>query len=245
MTAVAATEAEAVLVAEAEAASVAVADVDAVVAADDLSATEDATQDDSAADSADDSADSKDGSEDRAPESTHEGAPGAAQPPVASRGFLAGRGPLLAVVLVCVVLAGLGAWQGWRLHTLQVLQSDRAAATAATERLAVSLTTISARSSEQDIKNLLDGTTGSLKDQIAQSSDSLSQVLQTNGVTSTGTVVQTGVISLADAKASVLVAVDASVTSTTASAVLRHYRMRASVTKVGDRWLVSDMAFVP
>jgi Mce-associated membrane protein len=150
---------------------------------------------------------------------------------------------LVVLTVLAVLLVAAGCWLGLRSRDQSRTAQDGRAAQAAARDVAGQLTTISSSSSDRNVAALLAGSTGSLKEQIAQSATSLQQVLAAGGVSSKGSVVGTGLSSLSGRQAVVLVAVDARLTSPKGQSVTRQYRMTAKVSRVGKRWLVSDLEF--
>lgn len=113
---------------------------------------------------------------------------------------------------------------------------------------AVNLTTISYHTALRDVDRILSGSTGALRQQFTEERSHFPSVLTADKSVSQGTVLSSALASLTDAKAQVLVAVDASVSTTQGTAakptsVLKHYRMVMQLKPVHGRWLVSDVAF--
>ncbi|MFF3572712.1 hypothetical protein ACFYXQ_33580 [Nocardia jiangxiensis] len=120
-----------------------------------------------------------------------------------------------------------------------------AAVLAAARRMVVDLTTLNRTSVEPDITRILAETTGSFRDQFTHQADTFRQVIGKGAVTSTGSVVESGLISADDGQAQVLVASTSTVQNSDApNGQQRVYRMKVSVQHVGDEWLVSNVEFV-
>jgi len=97
-----------------------------------------------------------------------------------------------------------------------------------------------------DMNRLLGETTGAFQDQFTQQEKLYSKLLNDSQVSSTGTVVQAGVEGIQLGKATVLVAAVAEVKNNAVpDGQHRVYRMRVSLKRDGDRWLVSNMELVP
>lgn len=125
----------------------------------------------------------------------------------------------------------------------------RAAAAAAARAEALNVTTIRYQTADADLRRILAGATGKLRAQFAEEQPHFADTLAQDKSRSEGNVLAVGVVNSSAAKgtAQVVVAVDATVTTTGASgreqSVLKHYRMVMRVVRTGGRWLVSDIAF--
>lgn len=147
-----------------------------------------------------------------------------------------------------VLLAGLLVFGGceaadWRQHSVDT--ANREAVLAAARKEVLALTTISSRTSQDDIALLLDGATKDFRAEFAEQADNFRKALQSGEVTSTGTVTSAGISSFRDTKAEVLVAASGTVTNKASKQPQpRNYRLRLGMEKVGDRWLVASLEFV-
>jgi Mce-associated membrane protein len=153
-------------------------------------------------------------------------------------------GLLTLLVVVALVLAGGTGWLGLQLRRHADWNTRSKAAEAVSDTVVGLLWTVSPNTSQDVFAELLANSTGSLKSQMSQSAGTFQQVLAAQKVSSAGSIVQTGVNRLHGRTASVLVAVNATITDSAGRASIRQYRMRAAVQKVGPRWLVSDLEFV-
>ncbi|QUQ71123.1 hypothetical protein [Kutzneria sp. CA-103260] len=123
---------------------------------------------------------------------------------------------------------------------------NRESALQVARQVAVDLTTVSKDTAQGDVNRLLDVATGSFKDQFAQQADVFRKVVQQASVTSRGSVAEAGVSSVDGDTVTVLAAVSATVQNADApSGEQRQYRMKMQLQHDGDRWLVSDLEFVP
>ena len=156
----------------------------------------------------------------------------------------AGRRLPAALVVAALVLGALTAWAWNQAQDAGRLGSDRQAAEAAARQEVLALTTVSKATVNSSLEKLRLGAAEPLASDIAQSSSALQQVLTAQDVSSEGVIVESGVSSIDDDSAVVLVAADATVSSASAAPAVRHYRLSARMTRSGDRWLVSDLAFV-
>lgn len=124
--------------------------------------------------------------------------------------------------------------------------SARAAALAAARQQVVNILTIDPKTLDTDISRLLDGATGEFKRDFAGQRALFVEMVTTDKVRSTGDISSAGTESFSNSKATVLVAAH----STVKNAKLpkgepRDYRFRVSLTYIDDRWLVSQVEFVP
>ncbi|AHI01067.1 hypothetical protein GCM10010174_13290 [Kutzneria viridogrisea] len=156
------------------------------------------------------------------------------------------RAALAALCLVVAGLTSLGTVLWLQVGDANAAEQTRLAAVQAARQVAVNLTTVSKDSAQQDVQRLMDSATGSFRDQFGEQAEVFRKVLQQADVTSQGTVREAGVSSADADSAVVLAAVSATVKNTDApTGEQRQYRMRMHLTKDGDRWLVSDLEFVP
>ena len=133
-----------------------------------------------------------------------------------------------------------------RLNDANAEEDSRQSALQVARQVAVGLTTVSKDTAQQDVSHLMDMATGSFKDQFAQQADVFRKVVQQASVTSKGTVAEAGVSSVDGDTVTVLAAVSATVQNADApSGEQRQYRMKMQLQHDGDRWLVSDLEFVP
>jgi Mce-associated membrane protein len=103
---------------------------------------------------------------------------------------------------------------------------------------------------------VLDGSTGTFKQQYAATRSSLKSAAQQAKATSTGTIKQIGVSELKGDQATVFVAADAVVTNSTTTknpatatcphkgAGCRFYRLKVGMTDTSDGWKISSLDFV-
>jgi Mce-associated membrane protein len=125
----------------------------------------------------------------------------------------------------------------------------RQGAAAAARAEALNLTTIRYQTADADLRRILAGATGKLRAQFAAEQPHFADVLTRDRSRSEGNVLAVGVVDISAPKgtARVVVAADATVTTTAANgrdqSVLKHYRMVMRLVKLHGRWLVSDVAF--
>lgn len=153
---------------------------------------------------------------------------------------MAGAIGLVAVVLLVFAGQRALAWQGDRAQ----LSDGRAAAAAATAEVE-GLIDISGSASDADVKRLLDGATAAFRTELEAQAGRLKKALADNLVKATGEAVSTGVVKLADDRATVIVAAAGTVRNKqTKAAEPRNYRLRVELQKVKGDWLVSGLEFV-
>lgn len=150
-----------------------------------------------------------------------------------------------AVVLVVAALLAFSAQRAlaWQDERARVSDGKAAAAAATTE--VEGLIDISGSTSEADMARLLDGATAGFRSELEAQTDRLQKALSDNAVKATGEAVSTGVVKLADGRATVVVAAVGTVANKkTKQAEPRNYRLRVDLQKVDDAWLVSGLEFV-
>lgn len=152
-----------------------------------------------------------------------------------------------AALCIIAVLAGAG-FQSWLLYCHH--RSDVAAREAldAAAKYAEILTTANPGTIDQQIKEILDGSTGGFHERYAKQSSDLRALLLANQVTTSGTVVESAVKSADATKATVLLFIEQTFTSATLKDVpaVRPAQpdvtaMAITVQKAAGRWLVSDV----
>jgi Mce-associated membrane protein len=157
------------------------------------------------------------------------------------RRILPAAATVLAAALVAVATLLL-----LRLNDANADEANRQSALQVARQVAVDLTTVSKDTAQGDVNRLMDVATGSFKDQFAQQADVFRKVVQQASVTSKGTVAEAGVSSVDGDTVTVLAAVSATVQNADApDGEQRQYRMKMQLQHDGDRWLVSDLEFVP
>ena len=153
---------------------------------------------------------------------------------------------LAAAMVLAAALVAVATLLLLRLNDANAAEDSREAALQVARQVAVDLTTVSKDTAQQDVNRLMDMATGSFKDQFAQQADVFRKVVQQAAVTSKGTVAEAGVSGVDGDTVTVLAAVSATVQNADApSGEQRQYRMKIQLQHDGDRWLVSDLEFVP
>lgn len=145
-----------------------------------------------------------------------------------------------------LAFAGLGGWLGLRTYESHRAEAQSALFLRAAEQGAVNLTTIDHEQAEADVQRVLDSATGAFYDDFSNRSQPFIEIVKTAQAKSVGTVTEAGIESETDHDAQVLVAVSVKTTNAGAAEQLpRAWRMRISITQVGDQAKVSNVAFVP
>lgn len=110
---------------------------------------------------------------------------------------------------------------------------------------AVNFTTLDYESFDEDVELVIDGSTGSFREQFRAGVDDVRELVTQNESRSVGTVREAAVVTDDDDSARVLVVVDTEVTNLASSTPTpRHYRIQMDLTRTADTWLVSDLTFV-
>ena len=155
----------------------------------------------------------------------------------------------LAVLGAAAVLVGSG-YQSWLLLAQHRNEAAARQALDAARGYAVSLTTADPESIDQQISDIMAGSTGDFHDRYAKRSADLRAMLITNGVSTRGTVVDAAVKSADSHHAAVLLFVKQTFTSSalpdppagqSGEVPPDVTGMAITLQKVGDRWLVSDV----
>lgn len=159
----------------------------------------------------------------------------------------AGRAVLVWALLGVLLVAALGAAvdRGLAWREAEGREQARADVVKAAENEVVGLITISARTTDEDLKELIEGATATFRDDLRDQADRLRQQVVENEVEATGEVVSTGVVSLADESATVIVAARGTVDNRSArQPEPRSYRLEVELQEVEGSWLVSALRFV-
>lgn len=164
-----------------------------------------------------------------------------------TRGRRLGRpAPLTAgLAVLAVVLAAAAGFLGWSMHNNSDAAAQRAAILKAAQREATALTTLSSKTGVSDYNAVLAGSAGDLKEQLSAGRKQFLKTLGSAGVTSVGTVLDAGIVTVKSGKATVLIDVKATVRNKqTSKPEQRAYHWRATLVSSGGRWLVTSLEFV-
>ncbi|WP_183097320.1 hypothetical protein [Nocardioides pelophilus] len=151
----------------------------------------------------------------------------------------------IAVGLVVLGLLAFSVERGMSWREVRSNEADERAASAAAVTQVEQLVGISGSTADEDIERLLDGATGDFHAELESQIKRLQQVLADSKVKATGEAVSTGVVTLTDDKASVIVAASGTVQNKdTDKAEPRNYRLKVDLVKMDGRWLISGLEFV-
>jgi Mce-associated membrane protein len=141
---------------------------------------------------------------------------------------------VIGLAVVCAVL-----WTGGR--SARAAASSHADVLAAARQEAVNLTSQDYHTVDADLSRMADGATGQLRMDLDQRVGQAKQVVVANKAVARGVAVEAGLVALNGDQATVLVAVDSTVSSGSTATANRRYRFQLDLTRVGDRWLVSNL----
>jgi Mce-associated membrane protein len=148
------------------------------------------------------------------------------------------------LLVLCAALAAAGfsgaRWYGDR-------ETDRAnqRAVAAAKQACVDFVSVSAASVDRDLQRILAGTTGDFRDEFSRGQSQVRAAVVENNVQSQGTVLRAALLSGDRRRATVLVAIDATVRNANApDGRQSHYRIQVELVRTDGRWLVSRLQFV-
>ncbi len=143
---------------------------------------------------------------------------------------------LLAAATVLLALAVLGSADA---------AQQRAAVLTAAQQEAVNLTTLDHQSAARQFAAVLAGSAGSLRQQLAQGRGAFLRTLSSAAVSSAGTVLDAGIVTMSARTATVLLNVRATVRNKqTYAPETRLYHWQAGLVYSGGRWLVTSVEFV-
>ena len=163
------------------------------------------------------------------------------------RGGLRGRArlPVAGLGVAAVALAAVTGWLAVTLGHSAAAAAQRAAVLAAAQQEAADLTTLSHQTAGRDFAAVLAGSAGSLRQQLAQGRSAFLNTLSADSVSSSGTVLDAGIVTMNSRTATVLLNVRAVVhTKQTRAPETRLYHWRAGLVYSGGRWLVTGLEFV-
>lgn len=160
------------------------------------------------------------------------------------------RGTAPAVLGLLVVVLGAALWLvHGELAEARAAQRNREAAIQAAGAHAVSLLSLDHRTIDQDLKRILDTSTGQARQEHAANAARIKEATKKGKVVQLGVLRSSGLVSMNAAQdtAEVLVVADAMVRWEGAKAApqeQRFYRWRMRVTRVGGSWLVSKAEYL-
>jgi len=173
------------------------------------------------------------------------------QPPQDSEAEVrSGRGRRRAVTLLAVLCIASVAWLAVEVvrATGSKAPDDGAAAVAAGRTQALNMMTLDYRTAKRDLQRVVDGSTGSMKDQYSQAMQGTIATTASEKSTSKGTITSAGLASLKGNAAEVLVAGDATVSfpkskKAAAGTIVVRYRFRVDMQNVNGVWKSSKLSF--
>jgi len=145
------------------------------------------------------------------------------------------------VVLVLVLLAaGLVGYRSWQqVDDAEADQQRRDEASQAASQFVHDLNSFSYEDMEAHRDRMLAQTTGRVQDEFEEQYEGLADLAETTKLTSTGSVLRTGIATVDTDSATVLVVADATARSTVQTRE-RFFRAEVSLTQVDGEWLVDD-----
>jgi Mce-associated membrane protein len=162
------------------------------------------------------------------------------------------RSLVLSALVVALVAAGAAGWTGWSWWSAAHDDSLRYSQTRddvlrSAEQAVQNLNTLDYRTAENGVDLWAESTTGALHDQLAQGRQNfLTQIRKARTVT-TARILDGAVTELDDraGKASVIVAVELTVTPATGRAATKRQRLAGELTRTGAVWKLSSIGQVP
>ncbi|WP_369830162.1 hypothetical protein [Mycobacterium sp. E1747] len=153
---------------------------------------------------------------------------------------------ITAGLVICVALAALVGWLGFRAYQSHQAQEQRALFLQVGRQGALNLTTIDWQRADTDVQRILDSATGKFYDDMSKRQEPFVGVVKKAQSKSVGTITEAGLESESGDDAQVLVAVSVQTSNLGATDQRpRAWRMRISVHKTGDEVKVSNVEFVP
>lgn len=128
----------------------------------------------------------------------------------------------------------------------ETLSRQYASVTRAAREQTLAFLTVDYQNMDPLIEDVLDGATGTFKDQYDRAKVNLKASAQESQAISSGKVLSVGVSDIDDSDAVVFVAADSQVQnkSTQGKPQPRYYRLKLTMVRQGDRWLTSNLQFV-
>ena len=149
-------------------------------------------------------------------------------------------GVLVVALVVATGVLGVRTWQGKK------EADERAKAVQAARQMGVNLMSLDHETAQQDLDRIVAGTTGELKNKFSTQSKVLLDQLSKTQAKSVVDKAEAGVVSIDDDSAEVMVSLNGTVTNPKVKeGAPRAYRYLMDLTRVGDRWLVSELEVVP
>ncbi|MGW0180063.1 hypothetical protein [Nocardia sp. NPDC003345] len=159
-----------------------------------------------------------------------------------------GRRTLGRAVAVLVIVASLaaGGFSLWNHHQIGAAQAREDEYLNAAREGVVALTTLDAARAADDVKRVLDHSTGAFRTDFQTRSEDFTKVVQQSQVATQGEITAAAVESMTDESAVVLVSAVSKVTNTAgAQQEPRMWRLSVTVTREGEELKMSKVEFVP
>jgi Mce-associated membrane protein len=156
------------------------------------------------------------------------------------------RLPVVCLSVAAILLLAASGYLVYLVHNDSVTDGQRSAAVLAARQEALALTTLSKTTGTSDFNAVLAGSAGDLKQQLAAGKSDFIKTLSGDSVTSTGTILDAGVVSLKEnTSATVLLDVRATVNNKQAGKPeTRIYHWKASLVYSNGAWLVTALEYV-
>jgi Mce-associated membrane protein len=150
------------------------------------------------------------------------------------------------VVVLSLGLLGAGGWMIWHHHQVTAQQQHSAEFAAAARQGVVTLMSLDFNHAEQDVKRILDNTTGDFKKDFEGQADAFTDVAKQSKVTTQATVNSTAVQTMTKDTATVLVAVTTNVSNAASKQQEpRSWRLRVDMARDGGQIKLAKVEFVP
>lgn len=148
-----------------------------------------------------------------------------------------------AVVLVALLVGMVGMWE-WRGAEHESARDRQVLDTART--VATDLVTVGSEDPQGDLERILEGTTGTLRQQFASAAEAFTTVLGQGEVSAVGEVPSVAIVDADDNRATVIAAVVSTVSNTEVPEGQRRvYRMELKLEHGDGRWAVATMEVLP
>jgi Mce-associated membrane protein len=153
---------------------------------------------------------------------------------------------MIAGLVLVLALAGLTGWSGYRGYKEYQAEKQRELFLQVGRQGALNLTTIDWEHAEADVQRVLDSATGTFYDDFQTRAAPFVEVVKQAQSKSVGSIAEAGLETASSDEAQVLVAVTVDTSNLgVPQQEPRAWRMRLTVTKVGDEAKVSNVEFVP
>lgn len=169
-------------------------------------------------------------------------APETVRPPLSRRARTAIRLLSTLAVLLLAACVALAVIVKGNVDDRDTLREARAGALAAARQQVINLDSLSAATIDRDLKRVLDGATGTFKDQFTRSQADLKALIVERKTVSSASIISSGIVRADTGTATVLVAVDRTVKDTTTpQGAVAHDRWRVDLEWRDGRWLVAEL----